>query len=187
MDQFYKPVLLLNLIVLPLWLIFRLIINYSNIKPFSIKKECLFLLLVVYVLSVAAVTIVPLPMSRNRSFSTNEISLIPFATTIKGVSAIIKKADKPVINRVLINFTGNIFLFIPLGLLLPLMSSGWHHLKKIIALAALASLSIELIQFISLSFGVYRYIDIDDVILNTLGAIIGYWIFKKFLYRFGIS
>lgn len=37
---------------------------------------------------------------------------------------------------------------------------------------------IEVLQYISMYFGNRRFVDIDDVILNTLGALIGFEIFK---------
>lgn len=71
---------------------------------------------------------------------------------------------------------GNVLVFAPLGLLPPTIwprfNGVWHT-----ALAGLAvSLSIELTQFaVSLSAGRwYRMSDIDDVMLNTAGLLLGY-------------
>ncbi len=70
---------------------------------------------------------------------------------------------------------GNIVAFIPLGLLLPLASSrlAWAW----VPLAGLAlSVTIEACQLaISLAVGYgYRAADVDDVILNATGVLIGY-------------
>lgn len=72
-----------------------------------------------------------------------------------------------------INLIGNIILLVPVGLLGPLAFPNitW---KKMIALAVAAGFAIEGLQVI-LSVGIF---DIDDVILNGLGVIIGYWAFK---------
>ena len=45
--------------------------------------------------------------------------------------------------------------------------------------ALLLSLSVELIQFLLSFFGNPRAVDIDDVILNTLGACIGFALYKS--------
>lgn len=80
-----------------------------------------------------------------------------------------------------INIIGNIILLIPLGFLLPYL---YRHISPKISLiiAILSSLAIEVMQVI-LKVGIF---DIDDVILNALGFMIGYWIFvllSKFKYR----
>ena len=69
----------------------------------------------------------------------------------------------------------NIFLFIPLGFLIP-FSSKKTFLQTLI-LGCCLSIGIELLQFI-FALGLC---EIDDVIHNTLGCIIGYW------YWFGLS
>ncbi|WP_226034795.1 VanZ family protein [Aquibacillus saliphilus] len=68
------------------------------------------------------------------------------------------------------NLFGNIFAFIPLGLLLPMISNLFLSYRKILTVACLTSLLIEITQFIN-RVGTF---DIDDILLNTTGAIIGY-------------
>jgi glycopeptide antibiotics resistance protein len=77
-----------------------------------------------------------------------------------------------------INIIGNIIALVPLGFLVPLviLKINW---KKILALAIISGLVIEWTQFY-LQIGIF---DIDDVLLNGLGVIIGFWkfnLFKKF-------
>ncbi|WP_276088085.1 VanZ family protein [Pedobacter sp. JY14-1] len=69
-----------------------------------------------------------------------------------------------------INLIGNIILLIPMGLLLPLVFPKLNW-KKTIVLAAAIGFSIEGIQVL-LQVGIF---DIDDVILNGLGIVAGYW------------
>ena len=71
-----------------------------------------------------------------------------------------------------INLGGNIALLVPLGLLLPLVYPNitW---KKSLVLAVAAGLAIETMQTV-LRVGIF---DIDDVILNALGVMLGYWAF----------
>jgi hypothetical protein len=70
------------------------------------------------------------------------------------------------------NIIGNIILLVPLGFLIPFVFSKINW-KQIIVVSILCSFIIEGIQAI-LHIGIF---DIDDVILNALGIIIGYWKF----------
>ncbi len=69
-----------------------------------------------------------------------------------------------------INLVGNIILLVPIGFLLPLLfpKIGW---KKSLAIAVASGLIIETTQTL-LRVGIF---DIDDVILNALGVMIGYF------------
>ncbi len=72
----------------------------------------------------------------------------------------------------------NIIMTIPLGFLLPLIWKQFRTIKKVALSGFLLSLSIELSQLFTQS----RTTTTDDLIMNTLGAIIGYFIFKAFFH-----
>lgn len=77
-----------------------------------------------------------------------------------------------------INFLGNIAMFMPIGFLLPLL---WRKMEKFffVLITGLGlSLFIETMQLPQ-----YRSTDVDDLWLNTLGAIIGFVIYKYFVRR----
>ena len=65
---------------------------------------------------------------------------------------------------------GSIMLFIPLGVLLPLVfyKIKWST-SKILIVSSLLTLTIELLQ---MSGG--RCFDVDDIILNIFGGVFGY-------------
>jgi glycopeptide antibiotics resistance protein len=70
------------------------------------------------------------------------------------------------------NARGNFVLFIPLGLLLPLVWPSvrfWRGLLVVMAISA----SIEVAQYVSSAWGGYRAADVNDIILNVLGAGLG--------------
>jgi glycopeptide antibiotics resistance protein len=71
-----------------------------------------------------------------------------------------------------INILGNILLLVPVGFLFPFVYRKMTWNKCLVA-AISAGLIIELMQA-GLRIGIF---DVDDVILNGLGVIIGYWIF----------
>lgn len=73
-----------------------------------------------------------------------------------------------------INFIGNIVIFMPLGFFPPLLWKK-QSLKKTLLFAFASSLLIEICQF-----PLGRETDIDDLWLNTLGALLGYLMFLFF-------
>lgn len=66
---------------------------------------------------------------------------------------------------------GNIIMFMPVGFFPALLWRKWRWWKSLL-LGFCSSVSIEWIQFF-----IGRSTDIDDVILNTTGALAGFWIF----------
>lgn len=70
----------------------------------------------------------------------------------------------------------NVFLFIPFGLFLPLLWRKYKLWQTTVKDAFLFSLGIELLQMFS-----SRATDIDDLITNVTGAILGFLIFRFFL------
>ena len=70
-----------------------------------------------------------------------------------------------------VQYLMNILFFIPYGVLFP-WKDNWKH---VFVTALVLSVFIELSQFI-FNLG---WCEVDDVISNTLGAMIGYWIWWK--------
>jgi glycopeptide antibiotics resistance protein len=73
-----------------------------------------------------------------------------------------------------LNTVGNILLFLPLGILLPLTFNYVKRLPQIIFVSIIISLTIEVTQYIT-NLGVF---DIDKTILNTLGCMLGFYAFN---------
>lgn len=75
---------------------------------------------------------------------------------------------------------GNIILFLPMGFVLPMIFTNLQTIRKVILIGLLVSLSIELLQALAgLWIGYnYRAADIDDLIFNVLGTVIGFLIWK---------
>ena len=71
----------------------------------------------------------------------------------------------------------NIALLLPLGFLLPLIWPNYNRFWRILIFGAALSLLIELSQLLNI-----RSTDIDDLLLNTLGAALGFLLFC--LYQF---
>jgi glycopeptide antibiotics resistance protein len=74
-----------------------------------------------------------------------------------------------------LNILGNILLLVPVGFLLPFIfqKMNWKH---VLMISILSGLIIERMQVV-LHVGIF---DIDDVILNGLGVLVGCWIYLLF-------
>lgn len=76
------------------------------------------------------------------------------------------------------NLVGNIAIFIPYGLLLPIVWERGKSFFSSLLSALLFIMGVELIQMWT-NFGAF---DVDDIVLNLLGTVLGYfiyWITKK--------
>ena len=78
-----------------------------------------------------------------------------------------------------INLVGNVVMFIPLGTLLPLVFRRLHSFWKTMLCTTGIIIAVELTQL----FTLLGSCDIDDLILNLLGASIGYFFYRLFLKR----
>ena len=67
----------------------------------------------------------------------------------------------------------NIVLFIPLGLLTPITWKKMNNLTNIIGVGFFFTMLIEISQLLN-----NRATDIDDILLNLLGSVVGFWLFK---------
>lgn len=80
------------------------------------------------------------------------------------------------------SFILNIMVFIPIGFLVPFISSSFKDMKKTVLFGFLLSLTIEISQI----FTLHRAVDIDDLIANTSGMLIGYCclcLFKRAFFK----
>jgi glycopeptide antibiotics resistance protein len=68
---------------------------------------------------------------------------------------------------------GNSVMLLPLGIFIPMLFRRLSGFIPVFFICLLVSVCIELMQLITR----YRSTDIDDVILNTAGAVVGYFIY----------
>ena len=72
----------------------------------------------------------------------------------------------------IINIAGNVGIFAPLGFFIPLLWPRWRKWYKTVLWGFGISCLIEAAQIFT-----FRSVDVDDVLLNTLGAALGYAFF----------
>jgi glycopeptide antibiotics resistance protein len=78
------------------------------------------------------------------------------------------------LNTIIYNTLGNIIIFIPLGFFLIYLVKRIKSLGSVLLVSVAISLFIEVSQLVlRLGQG-----DVDDILLNTVGALIGYFLFK---------
>ena len=91
------------------------------------------------------------------------VNLIPFVHLF----------DYGSIRDIIWNVAGNMVMFIPSGIVLPIVFKSLNSCGKVVAAGALISLCTEILQLPFAS----RASDIDDLILNTVGVAAGYGIY----------
>lgn len=77
------------------------------------------------------------------------------------------------IKAAFLNLAGNVIGFMPFGFILPVMSRKFQKFPRVLGLGFLLSLGVETIQL----FAKVGCFDVDDLMLNTVGAMLGYWSF----------
>ena len=118
---------------------------------------------------------------RELYFKSRTIHLIPFESTYHSLKLAFTNNFGPphkahyryITGR---NIIGNILLFFPWGFLAPLLFYYLQSTKKILFSTIILSVCAELLQF-ALVIGVA---DVDDVIFNTIGALIGFYVYTVF-------
>lgn len=93
-------------------------------------------------------------------------------TLFKTIRLYIRHWDLKAINS-FGNLVGNVVVFLPFGYLLPRIWRAAEHGVVCIGTAFLTVVGIELFQLLS-AFGIF---DVDDILLNCLGALLGYFCF----------
>ncbi len=137
----------------------------------AIGRTVLFFILLLYTLFLVYVLFIryrsavsALPLGERVKTDAN---FTPFRTIDNYVYAL--KHDSINENVVFENIIGNLLLFLPVGAVLPSMSYKFNRAYKVLPLILFIIVLIEGVQLIT---GLGRF-DVDDVILNFIGAVIG--------------
>lgn len=130
------------------------------------KNKLLWGIFVVYIIILLRITVFRSDFGTHPLFRDGEILWVPFTSTLKYF--------KYSFGFFVYIFVGNLVWFIPLGMLLPVLTGCG---KRAILYSFLLSLFIEVSQFI---FGT-GVTEVEDLILNTSGGAIGYGILHLIL------
>ncbi|GHH91762.1 VanZ family protein [Streptomyces capillispiralis] len=130
---------------------------------------CAFVFMVVFAVVLARLTLVPSPASEALTH-----------TNLRPGRSLRAYLDQPALRDAVRQIGGNIVLGVPFGVLAPVVAPRTRGFLRILLLTAGVMLLVEVAQG-ALVTG--RAFDIDDVILNTGGALIGYLLLGRRLGR----
>lgn len=154
--------------------------KYGSINPFRVLIVYSFIL---YLITIYFLVILPLPNKNDVVYKPNMIRLIPFSF----INDLLRESSfnltqpytylKALTEPCFYTVAFNLLMMIPLGLYLRYYFKC--SLTKTILISFNLSLFFELTQVSGL-YGLYKYpyrvFDVDDLLMNTLGGIIGYFI-----------
>lgn len=175
MSHFFIRLGLSAAVAFPIYIIARLFyLRRKKVKP-GILREILLCVFVLFMAGMAVLVLWP-QVPDNQGVNTllqvserlrngSHINLVPLHS-ISGYFA--GRFD----TQFAINIIANILMFSPMGLCLPLL---WRRLRKwwkLLFIGTASSVGIETAQLF-----VGRTVDIDDVILNVVGVMLGYAVF----------
>ncbi|WP_059174024.1 VanZ family protein [Bacillus sp. FJAT-27445] len=157
--------------------------QYRNQVQIYWLKEILKLVFGIYICLVISVTLFPIPIGFENDYKNlfRSINVVPIVSIIRDISQIGTAYEGDVyfmISLIVRNVGGNILLFMPFGFLVPIVSKKIKDLKTVTILGLAMSVTIELFQLLqSFGGGWGRVTDIDDVICNVIGVVLGYLIY----------
>ncbi len=148
-------------VILPFLITFAILsfIYKHNKIPQAKKKFLLLLVFIIYIFGVFYFTGVGTIFDIQRhgmQLKPDQVNLLPFSREID-----------------VVDYFLNILLFIPLGFLLPIIWPNTNQLKLVVLSGVSFSLLVELSQLFT-----NRRTDIDDILMNTLGTLLGYLLFN---------
>lgn len=143
-----------SIFIIPVFLI------YNKAFFHNVKQSFVYIVFGFYLTAVLALVGFPGITSLTIDFTVN---IIPFVDMVSDF----------------VNACLNVLLFIPFGFLMPILWSKFRDIKRIILTGVGATCIIEIFQIFT-----FRTTDVNDIITNTIGTIIGYfvarWITKNF-------
>ena len=161
---------LICLCVLPVWLIIR--------KPWKrpIKREIALCLFVMYIAALLAMALegawtspaAMLQSARERLSTGEGLRFTPFETIRLQLNSIHTDESRT-------QLLGNTVLFMPWGFFLPLL---WKRFRRFLPVAGMCLALTCFIEFTQLFIG--RTVDVDDLLLNFLGSMLGAGLWRLF-------
>ncbi len=154
-----------------IWCLNRGIVALKS-RKFDMKRELQLILVYICIVVIVRFTFCPFgkvdgkiqplvfDIERMLPFRTN---LIPF----------VHMDDYVIFREAVLNFVGNTLMFVPVGIVYPIVYKKLNTHLKVIAAGVGFSLAIEILQLPFYD----RISDVDDLILNSLGYVIGYLIY----------
>lgn len=135
--------------IVPIWCM------YNKLCFHSWKRTIAYMVFGFYLTAVLALVGFPDIISLKINFTVN---FIPFIDMVSDF----------------INACLNILLFVPFGFLLPILWENFRNVKRVAFMGLITTFFIEISQIFT-----FRTTDINDIITNTVGTMIGYYIARR--------
>ena len=154
-----------------IWLVVRVII-WVRQRSIDWKREAILLLMYINLAVIIRFVFFPKALvdGHVQPLVFDPDSVIPFRINMVPFVHLLEYDS---IRDIIWNVVGNAAMFIPSGIVLPILYRKLDSFWKVVAGGALISLCIEILQLPFTS----RVSDVDDLILNTLGVAVGYGIY----------
>lgn len=154
-----------------LWILNR-VWNYKKTKQFSWKRELQLMLVYICIVVIVRFTLCPFAKmdGKVQPLLFYPDIWFPFRVNLR---PFVYLFDYPTMKEILLNLIGNTTMFIPVGIVWPIVYKQLDKPWKVIAAGVGFSLCIEIIQLPFYD----RVSDIDDLILNSIGFLTGYGIY----------
>ncbi len=144
--------------VIPAGIAAALIVALLGKRMFGTRKRrCACALFAIYLLAVYSLTGIPSVTNLTVDLGFNFVPLVGMAGDAKNTAL-------------------NVLLFVPLGWFLPLLWQEFSTLPRAALCGLVLSLAIEILQIFT-----FRLTDVNDLIANTAGALVGYLLAKPLL------
>ncbi|WP_437114599.1 VanZ family protein [Streptomyces glaucescens] len=135
----------------------------------ALAMVCAFVLMVAFSVVLARLTLEPSPASESLTHS-----------NLRPGNSLRAYVEQPVARDAVKQMGGNLLLGVPFGVLVPVLAPRARGIGRVLLLTAFVMLLVELAQGAVVTG---RAFDIDDVILNTTGALAGYLLLGRRLGR----
>ena len=154
-----------------IWVIIRAVCSVKA-KRFYVSRELQLLLVYICIVVVVRFTFCPFGKidGKIQPLLFDGDKILPFWLNL---TPLIHLFDYPTMKEALLNLIGNTAMFIPLGIIWPAVFKKLNTHEKVIAAGVGVSLTIEILQLPFFD----RATDVDDLILNSAGFLIGYGIY----------
>ena len=160
----YHDLIRRYMIIKPYWLLVThlltllfsvVFVKYAKRHNYSMKKCVVCITLFAYIVTIYMSTVI----ARYHRWNTS-ISLNPFSSWLKVLNGNAGTAKELI---------ENVLLLMPVGVMLPLIDIKKYNLVKTVLIGFLLSLTIEVSQYVHET----GFFEVDDLINNTLGAMLG--------------
>ena len=154
-----------------IWIFIRAVC-WLRAKGVDPKRELQLLLVYICIIVVVRFTFCPFGKVNGRILPLlfDRDKILPFWLNLK---PFVYLFDYPNLKDALLNLIGNTAMFLPLGIVWPAVFKKLDSHWKVIAAGIGVSLTIEILQLPFFN----RATDIDDLILNSLGYLLGYGVY----------